>query len=71
MLIAKRVFKNKAFELIVFDSGWDCVFDLMTNLVLGRKHDHPGFFFCVILFGYKILEFNFYDIRHSAEDNNE
>lgn len=65
----KLLTKNKAIEIIILERGWDCIFDLMTNLTLGRKHDHPGFFFCFSLFGYKILEFNLYDTRHSEDED--
>jgi len=68
MLLSKKVSKNKAFELIVFESGWDCVVDLTINWTLGRHRDHAGFTFCLVIFGYKILEFNFYDVRHAIDD---
>ncbi len=71
MMISKKISNNKAFELIVFESGWACVFDLITNWTVGRKHDHAGFMFCFILVGYKILEFNFYDIRHAEDDDDD
>lgn len=69
MMISKLVSTNKAFELILFEQGWNCVFDLMLSWNIGRKHDHAGFRSCFILFSYKILEFNFYDIRHAEGDD--
>ncbi len=68
MQINSKLSKNKAFELILFESGWTCVFDLTASWTFGRKHDHAGLMLCFVLLGYKILEFNFYDVRHAIDD---
>ncbi len=68
MNISMKVSENKAFELILFESGWSCLFDLAASWTFGRKHDHPGLMFCLVIFGLKILEFNFYDVRHAIDD---
>jgi hypothetical protein len=68
MMYVKQVSRNKAIEMIALASGWPCIFDLTTDWTTKSSgQDHWGFKFCFVLFGIKVLEFNFYDIRHNDD----
>lgn len=65
MFWSKRITRFKAVELTMFVDGWSCIIDFNFSWTIGRKHDHAGFMLCFVLFGYKIIDFGFYDTRHS------
>lgn len=67
MMFSKRLTTNKAVELTLFEKAWSCVVDLKIDWTIGRTHDHAGFLLCFVIFGYKIIEFNFYDTRHGVD----
>ena len=60
-----KVTKHKAVELTFFTEAWSCIIDVSLSLTVGKEQDHAGLLFCLILFGYKIVEFHFYDTRHT------
>ena len=64
-----KVSENKAYELILFSSGWSCIIDAALSWTTKKSgQDHWGFAFCLVLFGIKIIEFNLYDVRHNEDD---
>ena len=64
-MFSGKVTKHKAVELIFFTKAWPCIIDVSLNWTVGRQQDHAGLLFYLILFGYKIIEFHFYDTRHA------
>ena len=71
MFITKQITKNKAVEFSLFTGGWKAIIDgSLSWTTENPNNDHWGFNAYLVLFGKKIFEFSFYDIRH-ADDEDE
>jgi len=61
-----RLTDNKAVELLLFTKAWPTIIDFGFSITTKRSgQDHWGLQFCLVVLGWKLIEFNFYDVRHN------
>jgi len=62
-----NITKHKCLEVILLERAWNCIFDIGIELTYGNKHDYAGLYSYFIIFGFKIIEFNLYNVNYSGE----
>lgn len=70
MNYTRMFFKNKSFEMYLFQSGWPTIIDFDLSLTTKSCGvDHWGLTTHMCLFGVKVFDISFVDVRHANSDS--